>query len=40
VFLEELLPYLPRLELAGPPERLRSNFFHGIKRMPVAYRRP
>ena len=40
VFLEELLPYLPHLELAGEPERLRSNFFHGIKRMPVVYRRP
>jgi cytochrome P450 len=39
VFLEEMLPHLPRLELAGPPERLRSNFFHGIKRMPVVYRR-
>lgn len=40
IFLEEALPYLERLELAGAPERLRSNFFHGIKRMPVAYRRP
>jgi cytochrome P450 len=40
VFLQEALPYLERLELAGPPERLRSNFFHGIKRMPVIYRRP
>jgi cytochrome P450 len=40
VFLQEALPYLERLELAGPPERLRSNFFHGIKRMPVVYRRP
>jgi cytochrome P450 len=40
IFLEEMLPYLPHLELAGPPERLRSNFFHGIKRMPVAYTRP
>jgi cytochrome P450 len=38
VFLEELLPYLPNLELTGEPERLRSNFFHGIKRMPVTYR--
>jgi hypothetical protein len=28
-------PYLPRLELAGEPVRLRSNFFNGIKRMPV-----
>jgi cytochrome P450 len=40
IFLEEMIPYLPHLELAGPPERLRSNFFHGIKRMPVVYRRP
>jgi cholest-4-en-3-one 26-monooxygenase len=40
IFLEEMLPYLPRLELAGPAERLRSNFFHGIKRMPVVYERP
>jgi len=39
VFLEEMLPHLPRLELRGEPERLRSNFFHGIKRMPVVYRR-
>ena len=23
------------IELAGPPERLRSNFFNGIKRLPV-----
>jgi len=38
IFLQEALPYLERLELAGPPERLRSNFFHGIKRMPVVYR--
>ncbi len=40
VFLQELLPHLPSLELVGPPERLRSNFFHGIKRMPVVYRHP
>jgi cytochrome P450 len=40
VFLEEMLQYLPHLELAGEPERLRSNFFHGIKRMPVVYRAP
>ena len=40
IFLEEMLRYLPHLELAGPPERLRSNFFHGIKRMPVVYHRP
>jgi cytochrome P450 len=35
VVLEELLPYLDRLELAGPPDRLRSNFFCGVKRLPV-----
>ena len=35
VWLEEMIPYLPRLELAGEPVRLRSNFFNGIKRMPV-----
>ena len=35
VWLEEMLPYLPRLELVGAPVRLRSNFFNGIKRMPV-----
>jgi hypothetical protein len=27
---------LPDLEITGPPERLRSNFIHGIKRMPCA----
>jgi cytochrome P450/nitrite reductase/ring-hydroxylating ferredoxin subunit len=35
VWLQEMLPYLPRLELAGEPVRLRSNFFNGIKRLPV-----
>ena len=35
IWLEEMIPYLDRVELAGPPERLRSNFFNGIKRMPV-----
>jgi len=35
VWLKEMLPYLPRIELAGPPGRLRSNFFHGIKSLPV-----
>jgi cytochrome P450/nitrite reductase/ring-hydroxylating ferredoxin subunit len=35
VWLEEMIHYLPRLELAGEPVRLRSNFFNGIKRMPV-----
>jgi cytochrome P450 len=35
IWLEEMVPYLPRLELAGEPVRLRSNFFNGIKRLPV-----
>jgi cytochrome P450/nitrite reductase/ring-hydroxylating ferredoxin subunit len=35
VWLEEMVPYLPRLELAGAPVRLRSNFFNGVKRLPV-----
>ena len=32
--LEELLPYLDRLELTAA-DRLRSNFFCGVKRLPV-----
>jgi cytochrome P450 len=35
VAFEELVPRLREVELAGPVERLRSNFFNGIKRMPV-----
>jgi cytochrome P450/nitrite reductase/ring-hydroxylating ferredoxin subunit len=35
VWLEEMVPYLPRLEQAGEPVRLRSNFFNGINRLPV-----
>ena len=31
-------PGLPGLELAGPPERLRSNFQNGIKHLPSASR--
>jgi hypothetical protein len=30
-----MIPYLDRLEPAGVPDRLRSNFFNGIKRLPV-----
>lgn len=36
VLFEELLPRLSDARLAGPTERLRSNFICGIKRMPVA----
>ena len=35
IWLEEMAPYLPGLELAGDPVRLRSNFFNGVKRLPV-----
>ncbi len=35
ITFEELLARGVEIELAGPPERLRSNFFNGIKRMPV-----
>jgi cytochrome P450 len=35
----ELFRRLPDLEVTGPPELLRSNFIHGIKRMPCAWTR-
>jgi hypothetical protein len=35
VLFEELLPRLSDVQLAGPTERLRSNFISGIKRMPI-----
>ena len=35
IFFEELLRRMERIECTSPPERLRSNFFNGIKRMPV-----
>ena len=35
IFFEELLSRTTDIELTGPPERLRSNFFNGIKRLPV-----
>ena len=38
VWLEEMIPYFDRIELAGAPTRLRSNFFNGIKRLPVRVR--
>jgi cytochrome P450/nitrite reductase/ring-hydroxylating ferredoxin subunit len=38
VWLEEMIPYLDRIELAGAPRRLRSNFFNGIKQLPVRMR--
>jgi cytochrome P450 len=35
IAFEELLARTDAIELTGTPERLRSNFFNGIKRMPV-----
>jgi cytochrome P450 len=35
IAFEELLKRASEIELTGKPERLRSNFFNGIKRMPV-----
>ncbi len=35
ILFEELVPRLRSIELAGPVERIRSNFVNGIKRMPV-----
>jgi cholest-4-en-3-one 26-monooxygenase len=35
VMFEEILARIPRAELAGPVERLRSNFINGIKHMPL-----
>src|SRR2546430_2020276 len=37
VIFEEVLRRLPDMELAGPVQRLRSNFINGIKHMPVAF---
>ena len=36
--LEELLPRIATIELAGRPERVRSNFINGLKRLPVSVR--
>jgi cytochrome P450 len=35
IAFEELLARTDAIELTGPAERLRSNFFNGIKRLPV-----
>jgi cytochrome P450 len=35
VMFEEMLTRFPDLEPAGAPHRLRSNFIHGIKELPV-----
>ena len=37
VMFRELFRRLPDLHVAGEPDRLRSNFINGIKRMPCAF---
>ncbi len=37
VMFDALLDRLPDIELAGEPQRLRSNFINGIKHMPVKF---
>lgn len=38
VMFREIFERLPDLEITGPPERLASNFIHGIKRMPCTFK--
>lgn len=35
VYLEELIPRVARIETAGEPKRLRSNFTNGLSRLPM-----
>lgn len=37
LMFEELFRRFPNIEVAGEPERLRSNFINGIKHLPVTY---
>ena len=37
VMFTELLRRLPDIEATARPEKLRSNFIHGIKRLPAAF---
>jgi cytochrome P450 len=39
VYLEELLGRVERVELAGEPQRLRSNFTNGLRHLPVRFHR-
>lgn len=38
VMFTELFTRLPDIEATGKPEKLRSNFIHGIKRLPAAFK--
>jgi hypothetical protein len=35
VTFRELFERLPDLEVVGPPDRLRSSFVNGLKRLPA-----
>ena len=35
IVFEEMVKRVAEFELTGEPERLQSNFFNGIKRMPM-----
>ena len=37
VMFQELFRRFPDIDLAGPPERLRSNFINGVKHLPVKF---
>ena len=37
VMFDRIFKRLPDLEISGDPERLQSNFIHGIKRMPCRF---
>ena len=37
ILLEELLPRLAKLELAGEPARVESSFVGGLKRLPIRF---
>jgi cytochrome P450 len=38
IVFDVLMDRIAEIELTAPPERLRSNFFNGVKRMPVRVR--
>lgn len=40
VLFDELLNATASIELAGPPDRLRSSWLNGLKRLPVTVARP
>ena len=35
MLLEECVPRVAAMELAGPPRRVRSNFANGVKDAPI-----